>query len=88
MDGVYFDRVQDGVLGEIKGDYDFTKRIGLHNPNLAAIAGTVDEAQRQVAIARKHGLPLEWHVSKNDLDFFKTVLRDYLDDIRLITYPN
>ncbi|MDP1560012.1 MAG: hypothetical protein Q8M16_01280, partial [Pirellulaceae bacterium] len=88
LDGVYFDRVENGVLGEVKGDYGFAKRIGLHNPNLAAIEQTVDEARRQVAIARKHGLPLEWHVSKNDLDFFKTVLRDYLKDIRLITYPN
>jgi hypothetical protein len=45
-----------------------------------------DEARRQIAVAKKHGLKLEWYVRKQDLQFFENALGDLLDDITQIVY--
>ncbi|PHS05086.1 MAG: hypothetical protein COA78_15720 [Blastopirellula sp.] len=88
LDGVNFDRFKDGVLGDVKADYGFAARVGKYNPKLNAIQDLLNEAGRQIPVARKHGLPLEWHVRKQDFNFFKNVLnqRGYLDHITLVTY--
>lgn len=86
LDGVHFDRFKGGVLGVVKGNYGFAARIGQYKPNLKAVTDIVDEARRQIAVARKHNLPLEWHVCNQDLQGFERLLGPFLDDINLIGY--
>jgi hypothetical protein len=86
LDGVNFDRFRNGILGEVKDDFGFAARVGKYNPNLKAITEVTDEARRQIAVAKKHGLKLEWYVRKQDLQFFENALGDLLDDITQIVY--
>src|SRR5262249_46718453 len=61
LDGTHFDRFRDGVLGEVKDDYEFAVRIGQYTPDLKAVKELQSEAARHLAIARKYGVALEWY---------------------------
>jgi hypothetical protein len=86
LDDVPFDRLQGKVLGEVKGDYSFAARVGKYNPDVKAIGDLEKEAKSQIAVAEKYGLQLEWYVRQADLAFFQSVLKNYLDKIKLVTY--
>src|SRR5262249_41609075 len=53
LGGVKFDRIKDGVLGELKGDYGFVEKIAKYTDKIKAIKEITDQMERQIAIARK-----------------------------------
>ncbi len=85
LDGVHFDRVKDGVLGEVKGNYDFATRLAQAG-KLEFLDDLIKEAQRQTRVARKLGLPLEWHVRRQDLQGFKNTIGAQFSEIRFVPY--
>jgi hypothetical protein len=71
LDDVRFDRFQNGTLGEVKGDFSFTERLS--EESLQKVAERIQgEARNQVAVAKRHGLPLEWYVSKRMVNVLRT----------------
>lgn len=86
LDDAYFDRFQDNVLGEVKGNFDFAARVGASTPKaIRFVEALQSEALRQVGVARKYGLPLEWHVRRQDENAFRNVLRSF-DEITIVPY--
>ncbi len=86
LGGVRFDRItQDGVLGELKGDYSFLPKVGRFNPK--PIRELQEEAMRQVKVAKANGLPLEWHVRSQDLAYITAIMpREVLNYVKFIPY--
>jgi hypothetical protein len=82
LDGVFFDRIRKNVLGEVKGDYSVPIRIGSQHAADRLIA----EARRQIAVATKYGLLLEWHVRAADLAGFKNVVGVKYPNITFVPY--
>jgi hypothetical protein len=82
LDGVYFDRIEKNVLGEVKGDYSVPIRIGSQD----AADRLVAEAGRQMKVAKKYGLRIEWHVRAEDLAGFQNVVGSKHPSITFVPY--
>ena len=85
LDGVDFDRFKDGVLGEVKDDFSFMDRLE-HDSLKKRVTALQDEAGRQVAVAKQHNLPLEWHVRENDLAAFRYSVGSKYPEIKFVPY--
>ncbi len=82
LGGVRFDRFKNGVLGDVKDNYGFLIKIG----SKKAANALRDEAGRQLAVAEKYGLPVEWHVRAQYVSAFKNVLGRKYAAINVIGY--
>lgn len=82
LDGVRFDRIEKNVLGEVKGDYSVP--IGLGSQDAAN--KLLDEAKRQVRLAKKYGMQLEWHVRQDQLVAFQNAVGSSYPIIKFVPY--
>ena len=81
---VYFDRYKDGVLGDVKDNYVFLiKEIG----SKSAYKALREEAARQLAVAEKYGLRVEWHVRRAHVEAFERVLGRKYQAIKVVPWP-
>jgi RHS repeat-associated protein len=86
LDGVYFDRFKDGVLGEVKDDYSFPIYIASKTSNTKAAEQILSEAQRHTEVAGKYGLSVEWYVREQDVQAFQNVIGEKYPSIKIVPY--
>ncbi len=91
IDGVMFDSISRDVRGrvtavprlqEVKGDYSVPIKLGSKD----VADRLIDEASRQMKVAKRYGLVLEWHVRRDQLAGFRNVVGTAYPGIVFVPY--
>ncbi len=89
--GVRFDRASHDQLGHLKSldEFKWTYEGSIASGNEGVAKSLRDQASTQIRIADELGVPLEWHVRKDEIPAFKKVLGpDIAKHITFVPYGN